>query len=259
MKTTIYYFSATGNSLFVAKKFVEKLGDCQLISIASEIKKEKIDSTSETIGFVFPLYFSGLPFLVNEFIKKINLTNAGYIFAIATAGEPIIGAALYQINKILKEKEKKLNFGAYVAMVDNYLPIYEIPPENKQLEINKKASLKIEDISKAILNQKNKRPFEFTIFLGLVHNPWKRKKDKFDTVFFVDSNCNGCSICEKVCPVTNIKMVNNKPLWQHNCEFCLACIHHCPQKSIQVDKKSDKKSRFTNPEIKLKEIIQGKA
>ena len=40
--------------------------------VLSIIKKEKIDSTSETIGFVFPLYFSGLPFLVNEFIKKIK-------------------------------------------------------------------------------------------------------------------------------------------------------------------------------------------
>jgi len=35
MKTIIYYFTGTGNSLAVAKKIAAVLGDCDLVPIAS--------------------------------------------------------------------------------------------------------------------------------------------------------------------------------------------------------------------------------
>lgn len=41
MKTTIYYFSGTGNSLKIAESLADKLGNTDLISISSIIKENK--------------------------------------------------------------------------------------------------------------------------------------------------------------------------------------------------------------------------
>ncbi|MDR2194165.1 MAG: 4Fe-4S binding protein [Treponema sp.] len=39
-----------------------------------------------------------------------------------------------------------------------------------------------------------------------------------DKKFTVNNNCTGCGICEKVCPVDNIEILNNKPQYKHHCE-----------------------------------------
>ncbi|PIU25867.1 MAG: hypothetical protein COZ07_10650 [Candidatus Infernicultor aquiphilus] len=34
-----------------------------------------------------------------------------------------------------------------------------------------------------------------------------------DRSFQYDEKCNGCGICTRICPVNNIKMVENRPVW----------------------------------------------
>ena len=53
MKTAIYYFSGTGNSLKVAQDLVEKLEDTELRPIAKIWKEKNLESTSENTGFIF--------------------------------------------------------------------------------------------------------------------------------------------------------------------------------------------------------------
>ena len=71
-------------------------------------------------------------------------------------------------------------------------------------------------------------------------------------------NCIGCGICEKVCPVDNFYIENKRAMRRKDtCEFCLACIHNCPQKAIGLSM-ADKnpKARYRNPNISLLEIIE---
>lgn len=60
----IYYFTATGNSLYVAKKIKEGLGDCELISIPSALKEENFNVEDKVIGFVYPIHCGSLPLVV---------------------------------------------------------------------------------------------------------------------------------------------------------------------------------------------------
>ena len=40
-----------------------------------------------------------------------------------------------------------------------------------------------------------------------------------DKKYWIDENCDGCSVCEILCPAENINMINNRPEWlQSNCE-----------------------------------------
>ena len=82
----------------------------------------------------------------------------------------------------------------------------------------------------------------------------KIPNNDFQKKFYVESSCNGCKTCEKVCPVNNIE-VNEFPTFHNNCQQCLACIQNCPQNSIHL--KGEKSSaRFRNNNVDLKEIIE---
>jgi MinD superfamily P-loop ATPase len=74
-----------------------------------------------------------------------------------------------------------------------------------------------------------------------------------DKSFTADDTCNGCAICSRVCPVGNIRMVDNKPKWLNHCENCLACYNWCPQKAIK-NGLMQKDFYYLNPQITLAEF-----
>jgi MinD superfamily P-loop ATPase len=73
--------------------------------------------------------------------------------------------------------------------------------------------------------------------------------------FYTDNKCYSCGICMKVCPMENISMTDNKPLWGDHCEMSLACMHWCPNHAIQFGQNSSKWGRYTNTFIDLKEMF----
>ena len=57
----IYYFSGTGNSLYIAKKIKESFIDCNLIPIETLSRFEKITPKSKEVGFNFSCIFGIIP------------------------------------------------------------------------------------------------------------------------------------------------------------------------------------------------------
>ena len=74
-----------------------------------------------------------------------------------------------------------------------------------------------------------------------------------DRSFSSNEKCNGCGICSKVCPVSNIRITDNKPVWRNHCETCLACHNWCPNKAIQGGVGAND-YYYHHPEIKVSEI-----
>jgi hypothetical protein len=110
MSTAIYYFSGTGNSLYLSRKLALKIKDVELIPIAKETRGKKIKSNAEKVGFVFPLYFWGIPKIVREFIGRIDLKGSKYFFYIVNSGGKSVPDNLSAvINHLLKRKGKILN------------------------------------------------------------------------------------------------------------------------------------------------------
>ena len=75
-----------------------------------------------------------------------------------------------------------------------------------------------------------------------------------DKSIYADDKCNGCAICAKVCPVQNIKMVDNKPVWQHRCEMCLACAEWCPIKAIHHWNRAEG-IVYHHPNVKISDML----
>ena len=84
MSTEIYYFSGTGNSLYVAKELQKRIPDAIIIPIVSLLNRKVIQTQGKAIGFVFPVHALTIPIAVKKFIKKSDLKASEYIFVIAT-------------------------------------------------------------------------------------------------------------------------------------------------------------------------------
>jgi len=262
MKTTIYFFTGTGNSLRVAKLLAERLGDCELVAIAKVWKMERVESKSESVGFVFPLYYFGLPKIVYDFLQNLIIDKSSYFFSVITSAEDIIDFPFQQINNILKMKGKKLNAGSVINMPNNYIMGYDVTPEvrrrklfdimfNKIRLISEIIKSKGENITEEILEKESERQQR-------INNEFREGVNEMDESFYATDSCNSCGICVKVCPVNNIKLINGIPEWQHKCQLCLACLHFCPEIAIQFGKDTLKAGRYHHPEILLKDITTQK-
>jgi ferredoxin len=248
-KVKTFYFTATGNSLYVAKR----IGG-ELYSIPKMLKEGKLEFEDEAIGIVFPCYSFGVPRMVVEFMRRAKLKSK-YFFAVMTFGN-ISAAGLKHIENVGNKTGINFNYTNEILMVDNYLPFFKMEDQLEK-EDAKRIEEKLAKISSDIVCRKNVRLEKgiFSILSStLVHGLFNKFAiDGADKKFAVTDSCNSCGVCEKVCPKNNIR-VEKKPVYLHKCEMCYACIHNCPANAIHL--KSEKsKTRFINRNVSLKEII----
>ena len=125
----IFYFSATGNSKYAAER-IAAAGEDHLISLRDAVRGRgyRYDvSREERIGFVFPVYFWGLPSILRFFLKKLELTGyrGQYIYAVMTCGGST-GTAGDQLAELLEEKGLTLSAQFGIPMVGNYVAMFKV-------------------------------------------------------------------------------------------------------------------------------------
>lgn len=248
--SVIYYFSATGNSLSVARRIASRL-DAQIIPIT---KETSLDCSAGIIGFVFPDYFMGIPKIVSDFLSRIAITHKDpYIYAVITYGESP-GGALNLVQSILSKRSLLLSYGRTIKMVENYIPMYEVKPEDPK-EILHKAQVVCDEIASSVLYGQHLtiKP-SVPLLSKIVYSFYGKKTGAGDAFFIVEDSCTGCGICASVCPQKNISIENKKPVFNHDCTHCLACMHWCPSESIQYGKKSKMHKRYHHPDVTLKDM-----
>lgn len=248
----VFYFTATGNSLYVAKKL-----DSNPMSIPQLLRRSRLDFTDESIGIVFPIYAGRAPKIVIDFLKKSKF-NTDYLYFIGTYGNH--DSAICET--VPAECEKlgiKINYMNTVSMVDNYLPVFDMEQEVKA---DKGTEKKIEEIIADIAAKKQGVPKPTAHGMRLAKQVWTMEKlglmKNDGSQLKVKTNlCSGCGVCKKVCPINNIVIGNGIAVRKNNkCEYCLACAHHCPQKAITM-KRGEKNAdaRYRNEHVTLQEII----
>jgi len=261
MKTEIYYFTGTGNSLAITKELAKKITGAKIINIAKAVRGN-LETSADKIGIVFPVYFFGLPLMVVDFIKKLKIKKSNYNFAITNYGG-MPGASLPQLAKMFKNKGLKLSAGFGIKMPDNYIPLYDTAKiYNKKIMNNiyqnmkKKINVIVEHVKKQNPYKMEKNNFLVNLIVsGLLYNIFAPRFSNLDRKFWANENCNSCKICYKICPAKNIVMKNKLPEWQHKCEQCFACLHWCPKEAIQYSQKTETRSRYQNPNVNVKELF----
>ncbi len=251
MSTVIYWFSGTGNSLKFAEKIAERC-DGKLIHISDKIENyEKADK----IGFVFPVYAWGPPAIVERFIERVGAPEAEYIFtALTHGGGP--GGTVTGFSKLLgKEPDGYFE----IHMPDNYFPMKNPPDDERAGTIISKSSEKLIKICEKIAQGEKSRtkiPFIKKFLSSIMHKTFTANLHKTDKKFRTTEKCTSCGICEKLCPVDNIKIENGTPKWLGKCEQCFACFHWCPEKAIEFGRSTEKTNRYHNPDITLQHYLK---
>lgn len=248
MDTTIFYFSSTGNSLDVAKVLQQKL-DGKLVSMTAGVGQE---CNSNIVGFVYPTYFWGLPHLVEDFIKRLKITSeTPYIFGVTCAKTS--GGGLGSLNLLLKEKQYSLDYGKTIHSVSNYIVGYDVNLESVE-KITSSARRQAEACAVDIMVRKKNNCKKLPLLTDWFHSFYLKRYGNGDQEFKITVDCVGCGICERVCPVHNIRLLDGTPTFLHSCEHCLACMHWCPQQAIQYGGKTQGRHRYHNPYIDLNEL-----
>lgn len=257
-KTIIFYFSQSGNSLYVAKKLAKIIGNTKLISIPEAIYNNKYKYCNyERIGFIIPLYFMSMPNMVQEFISKLEIPKDSYIFSIATRAITK-GRIFHDIDILLNKKNIKIDYGEYITFPDSYIKWSEAPKEKTLLKVFQKSEKHIHLIANKVLNEQVYREnegFILKLISLVVYTIWKSRLKSISKSLKINNFCIGCGICEKTCPAGNIKLENGIPIWSNRCEDCMACVQHCPKKAIYFNSKTINKKRYINPNIKVNELF----
>jgi ferredoxin len=256
MKTVIFYYSGTGNSLWSARLLAEKLGDAKLLPMKGADALAAGDA--EAVGFVFPVHMWGVPGPVVQFIEKLSLRPRVYLFALAVnAGQ--VSRTLVQLRGVLAERGLKLAAGFSIVLPSNYIPWGGPGPKERRNNLFRQAREKINEAGSYIVDRKSwlieMGPIWQRILFTAIYKITFKQVRKMDKDFWSDGKCNACGVCVQVCPARNIELKEGKPFWRHNCEQCLACIQWCPQESIQFGKKTPAYERYHHPEVQLKDII----
>jgi len=247
----IFYFTATGNSKFIAERIAAQTGD-QIKDIAACVRAGAYSyalADGEAVGLVVPVYYYGIPMIAGDFLRKLNVSPKTYSYAVLNCGGTTAGAG-DQIRLLFPVDAE---FG--IVTVDNYVPMYKTASEEEKQARLDKAERAIEDIISHINNR------SFGVFNGCT-GPFPRlvtravyplyKHGRKTAKFTVNEGCTGCGLCESICPRRAIALKGGGPVWTvPRCDICLGCLHRCPAGAIDYGKKSAENGRYLNPRVRF--------
>lgn len=264
----ILYFSATGNSLAIARQLAERLNE-RLMLLTEAVKQ---DLTGEKrIGLVFPTYDFNLPPAMPGMIARLKISPQSYVFTVVTCGS-MAGNCVWVLRRLLRKKGIELAYSHKVSMPDNSALAFGRNP-NKQLGKYERVPARMEQIIREL--QAESHTLHYSWF-GLLSWLLGRPAVERGMIHYLGpkvnaDKCNGCGTCVRVCPMENIQLVESqktkdRPSDSKNaqvavtgdhCTVCLACVHACAQQAISTNGKVTLKERqYRHPQIKLKDLIQ---
>lgn len=247
---TICYFTATGNSLYVARR----IGGT-LLSIPKLMRGDVIEIEDDAVGIVCPVYAVEMPMMVREFLSRARI-RTDYFFFVYTYGMGY-AEAFAHVELAAEKAGLSLKYINAVKMVDNYLPIFDMQEQIDTLP-QKDVEGQIEKVCRDVAERRVRRVEVNEDSRAVMAMYKERLADKIlrkvaAREYIVGEDCVRCGICAKVCPANNIS-VSDRVEFGDRCEVCYACLHNCPQNAIHLRKEANT-VRFRNEHVSLKDII----
>lgn len=266
MKTAIYYFTGTGNSLAIARDLTGELREAQaaveLIPVVKLLQQESIAVTADTVGIVYPAWLHHIPPAIEEFARKATL-NCTYLFAVCSYSTDPYNS-VYNLNALLEKAGRRLDAGFSVAMGGKYAILRDLvfPPETNALRYQDeqqrvKAIARIVNAREPVGIQGQYAEQDEAVGKQLID--LHRHVHKSAEQFWLTEDCDLCGLCVKLCPRNNLTIVGGQISWGKHCDLCLACLHWCPASAIQNGELSQNSRRHHHPAITSADIIAQKS
>lgn len=251
----IFVFSGTGNTLTVARRLADELGE-QIHQFTPDelISPDQAVLTSEddVIVWMFPTYSWGVPPVILELISRANLrfnANARH-YMVTTAGDDS-GLIADQWRKAMERRGIKGRSAYSVRMPNTYTMMKGFDVDSPEL-VNSKLSAMPGRVTEIASEIKSGKPGDNLVrgswpwIKTRVIYPWFKKYMITAKGFHTDGNCTRCGWCIKHCPLDNIKASDEGfPEWGQRCTMCERCYHGCPSHAIQWRKATRGKGQYS--------------
>ena len=246
----IIYFSGTGNSRFAAEFLAKQLND-ELLDAGKRMKAgEKDILTSERPWvFVSPIYAWRMAAVFSDYLRKAELKGNQKAYFVLTCGGDI-GNAGKHAAELCTEIGLAYCGVLEVIMPENYIAMFNAPDAAECKRIVAAAKPVLERAAKYISTGEPFPVHKTNLFdnfkSGPVNEGFYHFYVKADA-FWVTERCIGCGKCVNDCPLNNIRLTENGPVWGAHCTHCMACICGCPTEAIEYGKRSRGKPRYQCP------------
>lgn len=233
----IAVFSGTGNSLAVARRISEILGD----GITHIAPGTILAPGSERIIWVFPVYSWGLPPVVDDFIAAQTALAGRPHYCVLTCGDDVGLADRRWRRAVERRGATDIRACRSVQMPNTYVCMKGFDVDSPEL-----AQSKVEasgaavdticrDIEAGAADSKVTRGAFAWIKTAVIY-PWFRRHCMSPRRFRTSDGCTACGLCARSCPLGNITLDGapggRSPAWHDRCTLCLRCYHICPHHAV---------------------------
>ena len=245
----VIYYSATGNTEFIAKQLAERLDD-ECLNLLDRIRNNDNSPLHSKKPFVIcaPVIVCEMPRFMTKYLKKQTFTGSDEAYFVFTSGG-YCGISGVMAKSIIKKKGMKYSGHAEFTMPRNYVAndhyaMLETPEIEKRIT---DCYYQAEKVAADILSGKDLTARHIYFAESLITLPFNPVWCKYKLTakdFYVKENCIGCGKCEKLCPLNNISMADGKPVWSTRCTHCMACIGNCPVDAIEYGTITQNKEQY---------------
>ena len=246
----ILYFSATGNTRFVAERLAKCLED-ESLNLLDRIRRGDCSPIHSDKPFVIcsPIYVCEMPRFLSDFLRKTPLVGSADVCFIFTSGG-YSGIACVLARQIVSKKGLNYKGCADLTMPRNYIA-NDHYPELDKAEIERRICTSAEQIpaiAAAIRRGerlKSRHVWLAEVLITLPFNPvWCRFRQGVGD-FHATDRCVGCGKCARLCPLNLIEIIDGKPVWRgKRCAHCMSCIQNCPVEAIEYGQITQNKRRY---------------
>lgn len=232
----IVYFSGTGGTKRIAESFEQELviRNYCVNKLAIDYNENKnILENTDLIILIFAVHAFDAPTPIYSWFDKVDLKGKKIaVISVSGGGEiwPNTGCR-NNCCKMLEEKGGEVVYEKMMVMPSNFVVNAN---DHITMWLLNAISEKVNKILDPLLAGKHRRTKYHKGFLRTYLS--KLEKDgakKFAPSLIINDSCSGCGWCAKNCPVNNIELLENRPIFKESCVVCFRCIYGCPSKSIK--------------------------
>ena len=234
------YFSGTGNSRYAAKMFCSEYDKTAKAFSIEDYNVTQAVRNEEMLVFAYPVQYSTVPKILRDFIiENKELWQNKKVFVIATMGL-FSGDGAGILGRLLHQYGAKIIGGLHLKMPDSIGDEKVLKrPLEKNKELVKKAEQKIRKSVKLLKSGKPTQEgigilYRMAGFLGQRLYFGHKTKNYSNKLRVEQDKCIVCGKCEKLCPMNNIKIVDNKVVQNNQCTMCYRCINNCPKQAMTL-------------------------
>ena len=245
----VLYFSATGNTQYIAEAISKRLDDT-CINLLERIKQDDHTPLCSEKPFVIcaPVYVCEMPRFLSKYLKAQPFCGSREVYFIFTNGG-YCGISGVLAKQLFRKKGMHYRGHAEFKMPRNYVAsdAYDmLPPPETEARI-RVAAEQIPAVAATIRaggTLTSRHVFLFETLITVPFNPvWSRLKLRAKD-FYTTDKCIACGKCVRLCPLNNIALQEQKPVWSDHCSHCMACICNCPTEAIEYGTISQSKEKY---------------